>query len=59
MDLSRRALQTNGKLVFKFRIRFSNYWPKTEKYFRMNIEAWILMKVQCVIYRWIRLDKLY
>ena len=24
-----------------------------------NSEAWVLIKVQCVIYQWIRLDKLY
>ena len=24
-----------------------------------NSKAWVLIKVQCVIYQWIRLDKLY
>ena len=29
------------------------------KNIEMNSEAWVLIKVQCVIYQWIRLDKLY
>ena len=28
-------------------------------YIEMKSEAWILIKVQCFIYQWIRLDKLY
>ena len=33
-------------------------WPKTEN-IQKNSEAWILIKVQCVIHQWIRFDKLY
>ena len=52
INLSGQALHTNVKL-------FSNYWPKTKKNILTNIEAWILIKVQCFIYQWIRLDKVY
>ena len=55
---AQRALQTNGKLFFKFQIRFLNFWPKTENFskeFRIvNID-----QVQCVIYQLIRLNELY
>ena len=51
MDLSQQALQISNS--------FSNYWPKNEKNSQTNSEAWILIKVQYVIYQWIRLDKLY
>ena len=37
---------------------FSNYWPKPEN-IQMNSDAWILITLQCVIYQWIWLDKLY
>ena len=37
---------------------FSSYWPKN-RINQTNSEAWVLMKVRCVIYQWIRLDKLY
>ena len=32
---------------------------ENRKNIQANIEAWLLIKVQCVIYQWIRLDKLY
>ena len=32
---------------------------KKSKNIETNSEAWVLIKVQCVIYQWIRLDKLY
>ena len=59
MNLSQRALQTNGKLFFfKFRISFRiNGWKP--KKFQTNKEASLLIKLQCVIYQWIRLNELY
>ena len=38
MDLSQQTLQTNGKLFFKFRIRFQIFGRKP-KYFQKNSEA--------------------
>ena len=64
MDLSQRILQTNVKLFSNFELIF-NFWQKTENFDRKlkniqtNSEAWILIKVQCVIYQWIRLEKPY
>ena len=56
MVSSQRALQTNGKL-------FSNgINGRKSKNIQTNSKASILIKVQtvqCVIYQWIRLDKLY
>ena len=43
---------------FKFQINFQIIGRKP-KNIQMNSEAWILIRVQCVIYQWIRLDKLY
>ena len=43
---------------FKFQICFQNFGWKP-KNIRTNREAWILIKVQCSKYQWIRLDKLY
>ena len=58
MDLSQRALQTNGIFFYKFQIRYQIIvW--TLKNIQTNSEALILIKVQCVVYQWIRLDKLY
>ena len=39
---------------FKFRI-----FGRKPKIFQKNSEAWIFIKVQCVIYKWIRLNKPY
>ena len=58
LDLSRQALQTNGKFFFRFRIIFRINGRKP-KNIQMNSEVWILIKLQCVIYQWIWLDKLY
>ena len=55
MDSSQRALQTNGKLISN---SFLNYRRKPEN-IQTNSEARILLKFHCVIYQWIRLDKLY
>ena len=61
MDLSWdswQALQTNGKFILNlFRIKSIN-GQKTEN-IQTNNMVWILIKVQCVIYQWIRLNKLY
>ena len=43
---------------FKFRIRF-RFFGRKSNYFQKNWEAWILIKLQCVIYQWIRLNELY
>ena len=43
---------------FKFQIRFWIFGQKT-KNFQTNSKAWVLIKLQCVIYQWIRFDKLY
>ena len=58
MDLSRQALQTNGKLYF-FRIRFELLAGNREIFTQIACREYILIKVQCVIYQWIRLNKLY
>ena len=46
MDSFQRALQTNEKLFFQ--IRFWNFDQKP-KNMEMNSEAWILIKLHCVI----------
>ena len=49
---------------------FSNCWPRTQKIFilinglkpkiiQTNSEVKILLKFNCAIYQWIRVDKLY
>ena len=48
----------NGMLFFKFWIRFRINWRKP-KNIETNSQVWILTKVQCFIYQWICLDKLY
>ena len=58
MDLSQRALQTTEKFFFKFQICIRNFGLKP-KNFETNTEALILIKLQCVIYQWICLRKLY
>ena len=51
------------KVFFLFQI--SKFWAKTNnlgrklKNIQKNSEAWILIKLKCVIYQWIRLDKLF
>ena len=42
------------KAFLKFRI-----FDRKPKIFQTNSETWILIKLECVIYQWIRLDKLY
>ena len=57
-------LYINNKLYklmdffFKFRIHFQLSGRKP-KIFQMKAEAWILIKLQCIIYQWIRLNELY
>ena len=46
------------KSFFKFQFVFELMVEKS-KNIETNSEAWVLIKVQCVIYQWIRLDKLY
>ena len=55
MNLSQQALQTDESF---FQIRFWNFGRKPKNIW-MNSEALILIKVHCVIYQWIRLNKLY
>ena len=45
-------------IFFKFQIGFWMNGQKS-KNIQTNSDAWILIKVQCVVYQWIRLDKLY
>ena len=62
MDSPRQALQSIGKLfsIFqKFKFVFDLLAKNRKKYSSKYSEALILIKVQCVIYQWIRLDKLY
>ena len=49
MDLSLRALQTNGNLFFKFQISFRIIGRKPKKNIQTNSEAWIFIKVQSII----------
>ena len=56
MDLSQQALQTNA--FSKFLIIFQIIGWKPEN-IQTNSEAWILTKVQCIIYQLIWFDKLY
>ena len=44
------------KSFFKFVFELM---AEKSKNIETNSEAWVLIKVQCVIYQWIRLDKLY
>ena len=57
MDSFQQTLQTNGKLFSKFLIRFWIFGQKP-KFFQNNSKALILMKLQSVIYQWIRLNEL-
>ena len=57
MDSSQQALKINRK-IFIFWIRFQIFGRKP-KVFQKNGEARILIKLQWVIYQWIRLNKLY
>ena len=46
------------KSFFEFQIRFLIFvWKPI--FFQTNSEAWILIKLQCVLYQWIRLNELY
>ena len=58
MDLSQRALQTNGKLFSKFQILFWSFGQKP-KNIEKNSKAWILIKLQCALYQLFRPNKLY
>ena len=51
--VSRRALQTNRKLFSDFEFLARNRIKKK------NSKTWILIKLQCVLYQWIRLNELY
>ena len=55
MDLSRWFLQTNEFFFFFFFLIID----RKPKNIQANSEAWILVKLQCVIHQWIRLDELY
>ena len=56
MYSSQRALQTNGKLFSNFEFVIFDRKPNL---FQKKSEALILIKLQCVIYQWIRLNELY
>ena len=59
MDSSQRALQTNEKLFFKFKISFQSFGWKL-KNIPTNTEALIFIKCYIIyIYQRIRLNKLY
>ena len=51
-------LDEQWEACFKFQIHVRVISRKPKNITR-NSEAWILIKVQCVIYQWIQLDKLY
>ena len=55
MDLYHQTLQTTEKLFFKFVLEIL----AENKNIQANSEAWILIKLQRVIYQWICLNKLY
>ena len=58
MDSSQRALQTNGKIFSNFEFVFEFLAENHFFFFQKNSEAWILIKLQCVIYQWIRFNEL-
>ena len=58
MDSSQQALQTYGRLFFKFQISLQNFGWKPKNIQKIR-EVWILIKLQCFIYQWISLNKLY
>ena len=58
MDSSQQALQTNGKLFSNFELVFE-FFSRKPKFFQKNREAWIMIKLQCVVFQWIRLNELY
>ena len=43
---------------FQISNSFSNFRPKTI-FLKKNTDAWIIIKLQCVIYQWICLNELY
>ena len=59
MDSSQQALQTNEKLFSNFKLVFLILTKKKMKNIQTNKEVWILIKLQCFIYQWITLNKLY
>ena len=64
LSINRFVLTSTKKLMenfFQISNSFSNYVDRRRKNIQMNREAWILMKVQCVVYlyQWIRLNKLH
>ena len=46
------------KAVFKLRVRFWIFGRKMKSFLK-NSEAWILIKLHCVIYQWIRFNEIY
>ena len=58
IDSIQQALQTKGKPFSNFEFVFELF-AVTPKNIRTNREAWILIKMQCVIFQWIRLNMLY
>ena len=58
MDSSQQALQTYGRLFFKFQISLQNFGRKPKNIQKIR-EVGILIKLQCFIYQWISLNKLY
>ena len=54
-------LRINGFVLtnfYNFKFVFKDL-AENQKNIRTNSEAWILIKVHCFIYKWIRLDKFY
>ena len=54
----RLTLQRNENPFFQLQIRFRIDGRKPN-IIQKNSEAWILIKVQCVLYQWISFDTLY
>ena len=59
MDSFQRVLQTNWKFFFLISNWFLEILVQNLKNIQKNRNSWILIKMQCVKYQWIRLDKLY
>ena len=48
-----------NRVACRFQKKSKKFGRKPENIQWIASEAWILIKLQCVIYQWIRLDKLY
>ena len=51
-------ITTSSKKLMESFIQISKFW-RNQKNIQTNSKAWILIKLQCVIYQWTRHNELY